>query len=568
MVAGKSMVTTSGKFEPQSVAPAASEPAAAGRRRWGFAWLGLGILLLYLVNLGGMSLWDNDEPLYGQIAREMLRSGDFLTPVFRGEIWFCHPPLYFWLTALAGSLIGWSEFTLRIWPALFGVAGVVLAYFWGAGLWDRRAGIWSALILATSLEYFSISHLGLLDSMFAFFLSASLLGLYLGYARHDRKASFWGLAAAGAAMLAKGPLGLVYPFMVLVPFLALRRELGRLKEIPWLWGGLTALGLGGFWYIIESVQYGNKFIEPVFDVFTMERVFTPVMLHGGPLYYYLPVICLGFFPWIGLLPRGLVRAWKCRQKPEYLWLLVWSGITFFFFTLAQTKLPNYVLSLFPALALMVARSWDPGSGAGPGEEAPGRSSWNWALGAVLAVVGLLAAGVLWFGLSRYPHELRSFGWVLAVFLGVPGLGIALALWAANRPSRIFPGPLAVLAATAVAFQLGLMLVVFPATEAFKTSRPLARTLNGNLQPAERLVIYRVPNEFSLNFYTDHEVARLRHAVQVIDLLRGSRRVFAVIPQAEAKVIQAGGGKYYVWDTWAQALLISNRPPPFPVPSRP
>jgi len=522
----------------------------------------LGVLALYFIGLGEMSLWDTDEPLYGQIAREMTRSDDPITPVFRGANWFCHPPLYFWLAGLAGRMLGWSEFSLRFWPALFGVGGVLLVALWGGRLWNRSSGVWSAVILATSLEYFILSHMALLDSIFIFFLTASLYCFYQGYVKSDRKLYFWGLVASGMATLAKGLFGLVYPFMIFIPFLLLRRELGKLRDIPWLSGGLAALAIGASWFVIESIRFGSKFIDTVLGYFTISRIFIPVMDHKGPVYFYLAIIVLGFFPWIGLLPRALGDAWRNRRRPEFLWLLVWTIVTLVFFSIAQTKLPNYILTIFPALALMVAYSW---SQAIPSSPAPGRKSWNWALGGVIATLAFLLTAILWLGFSRYPQYVHAFIRPILIFLGTPLLGCILALVAANSSVGAKPGPMTILAITAVVFNLVLILVVLPCTESFKASRPLARVLKPTLQATESLMIYRIPDEFSLNYYTDHEVFRLREPEQVVELLGEPERVFIVVPRVELAALQSGGAPLFVWEGWARALLISNRPPPARVP---
>lgn len=175
-----------------------------------FLILAMGFVLFYAV-AGTTSLWDNDEPTYAEIAKEMVVSGHWLTPMFNHEVWFCHPPLYMWLTAGIFKVLGPHELSARFFPCLFALLGMLFLFHWGSRWWNEKVGFMAAIILGTSLQYLVQGGMATMDTMLLGFLLLAFYAAWKGF--ETRKLNWWMLffVACGLATLAKGVFGIAYP---------------------------------------------------------------------------------------------------------------------------------------------------------------------------------------------------------------------------------------------------------------------------------------------------------------------------------------------------------------------
>lgn len=298
--------------------------------------------------LGSLPLLDPDEPVYAQTAREMLAAQDFISPRIYGEFWYDKPPLYYWLVMGASKLFGQTEFAARFPSALLAVGCALLVYFGGKSLFTRRAGLLSALGLATSLEYFYLGKAAVTDMTLTFFLTASLLG-YL------REKYYWAYTAAGLAVLTKGPVGIVLPVMIILLQLILTRNIKALKQMKLFSGGFLALILFLPWYLMMYSVHGMDFVHTFLGFHNITRFLQPEHPAGTLWYYYLPVLLIGFFPWTMFLLQSVSAALRSRKEPRgnsLLFLVIWATVVLAFFTASQTKLISYILPLYPPLALL------------------------------------------------------------------------------------------------------------------------------------------------------------------------------------------------------------------------
>ncbi len=322
--------------------------------------------VVWFCNLDYRSLVRPDEGRYAEIAREMAVTGDWTTPRLNGIKYFEKPPLQYWMTAAAYKAFGEDEWTARLWAALTGFAGVLMVAFAGARLFGRRAGLYSAIVLASSILYAAIGHMNTLDMGVTFCLTLGLLGFLLAQ-RGDastRETRLWMLlawAAMGFAFLSKGLIGLALPAAAMVAYALVHRDMSFLKRLEPLAGIAIILAIALPWIIAVSIA-NPEFAHFFFIHEHFQRFLTQVHHRTAPWWYFVPVLIAGMLPWTAMLGQALIAACKGdpggRSFKPRRFLLLYAAVIFLFFSASQSKLASYILPIFPALALLVGE-WLP-----------------------------------------------------------------------------------------------------------------------------------------------------------------------------------------------------------------
>ena len=318
------------------------------------------LALFYNIGLGYYPLFTPDEGRYSEVAREMLVTHDYVTPRVNGIAFLDKPVLYYWLQALSMRVFGLSEWALRFFPMLAGLCLTLATYFFAHQLFDRRAALLSAGILATSPLVFAAAHYANLDLEVALFIT---LSLYAGMIALYRPAFFnvglyLSVVAASLAVLTKGLIGLFFPGLILgVMFLYLRRFQYLTVTnvlISILLFSLIVLP----WFI--AVQIKNpQFFHYFFIVQQVNRFLSQATFNNPtPSWFYLPVVLIGFFPWSLFLYPAVKHAilqikTNAKERAIGLFLLLYSLAVLVFFSLPQSKIVTYILPIFPPLALLV-----------------------------------------------------------------------------------------------------------------------------------------------------------------------------------------------------------------------
>ena len=304
-------------------------------------------------------MWETDEVIYTSIAREMLETGDWITLHYKGQAWFTHPPLYMWLTALTGMVFGFSNFIARLWCAIFGVVGVIAIYYLGRLFYNERVGFFAGLILATSFQYILQSRIAIFDVPYVVLILLALLFFFKGYKEQKSWAYWFFYIFMGLGTLMKGPISILLPVLVLIVYLIVQKEFFKVfKEAHPILGVLLTFAIGGSWYLAEYIIHGQVFYDRVVGYYLINRFTGIVETHTGPFYYYLPVLFLGFLPWTAFLYEGFILFINERKVKENLFVILYIILVLIFFSAAKTKLPGYVMSIYPFLALIVARLLD------------------------------------------------------------------------------------------------------------------------------------------------------------------------------------------------------------------
>jgi 4-amino-4-deoxy-L-arabinose transferase-like glycosyltransferase len=343
--------------------------------------LAIGIALAFGLFLGTRPLSVPDEGRYAEIPREMLVLQDFVTPHLNGIKYFEKPPLFYWLQAGAIKvfnpriihaehalnkpkrneyLASISEWTVRLPNAIVALLGCLLVYASGRILFERRAGVLSAIMLASSLLYFALARMVTLDMTLSICLSGSLLAFLVAANQPPSLSRRWlfysAYMFAGLAVLTKGLIGIVFPSMIIGLWILLSNQWRLLKQCYLPSGVLLFLLIVLPWHIL--VQARNlEFFQFYFIDQQFLRYSTLIAQRYQPNWFFIPIFIAGFLPWVCFLPQAIVshfpKNWQqFKEKNNYIFLLLWVGIIFIFFSFSHSKLIPYILPIFPALALL------------------------------------------------------------------------------------------------------------------------------------------------------------------------------------------------------------------------
>ena len=460
-------------------------------------WLLLFIVTAVLLFAGNGSLLvtDSVESNYALTAKEMVLSGDWLSPQIYGHYWYDKPIFFYWLTALAYKIFGFTEFASRFFPALFGLGGLVLVAWGGSKLDNERSGFCSALVLLSSVEFFLISKSVITDAVLFFFFSATLLFFYLGY--RDGKASYWYImyAAAGFSVLTKGPIGVLLPGLIITLFLLWQRDWRVLKRMHLASGTLLCLAVAVPWYAEMYSLHGSDFINTFFGTHNFLRATVSEHPRDDVFYYYTLVNLLALFPWSGLVPWAVYK-WQQAGRPKLTeqqrFLLLWALVVFVFFQCMATKYLTYTYPLLFPVSLLLGSLLDNQAACVDG-------GYMFFVGGGL---GVLLVGA-WFAVSNglVAAELL-FLLPLALMVGVM-LDYVLRLCCNERALGI--------AAMAVVFYMALIFSIAVPFSEQRSAKDLGEMLTA--QQVQEIGLYgKYPT--SAVFYSSSKIVKLLHEQEV------------------------------------------------------
>lgn len=387
-----------------------------------------------------------DEPRYAQIAREMLARRELITPTLAGHTWFEKPVLLYWMMEAAFALIGISEASARLGPALCGLLTVVAGYLVGRRVETlcedpelRGMGLWSALALSATPGIIVFSRAATFDIVITMALTWALSLLFLAEIETNEKrwrrllAGFY--IFIGISLLAKGLIGLVLPFGIIFLYQVLRRRVPDRKVLISLWWGLPlAVVVAAIWFGPVIARHGWTFVNEFFIQHHFARYVSNKYGHPQPVFYYLVIIFPLALPWLAFAIDALRRVpnwnWRGASPLEKfrVFMLAWILFPFVFFSFSGSKLPAYILPILPALALL--------GGERLTRFISGRYS-SASTKVAAATLVIFAAGAIAFASMTVALPLRIVGIVVAPLF----IGGVLALWLVQH-KRIAVGSIA------------------------------------------------------------------------------------------------------------------------------
>ena len=424
--------------------------------------------LLYCALLGVRPLMTPDEGRYAEISREMLLSGDWVTPRLDGYLYFEKPPLQYWATALSFAVFGLHEWSARLWSALMYLAAGAAVGWCGLRLYGRQVAVLAMLCYFSMALPFVLGQVETLDSGVAAFLTIAMCAFCVAQstpaARPARLPMLLCWAAMGGAVLSKGLIGIVLPAAALAIYVLITQQWRLLQRMCW-WTGLALLALIVMpWFALVTAR-NPGFAHFFFIHEHFERYLTVVHERVEPWWYFIIVITLGLLPWTLRVVQGFAEVLGGRADSgarvagalrPLLLLAIWSLFVIFFFSLSHSKLMPYVLPVFPAVALILAHRI---------EAEPARGFRLSAAMAALIWIGLLIASFVSADRLQARFDADEARWIVrwaraACVLAIIPIAIAwLSFAAAARPRR----PLHAWRLLAAAQIVGIFLFTLAAT---------------------------------------------------------------------------------------------------------
>jgi 4-amino-4-deoxy-L-arabinose transferase-like glycosyltransferase len=457
--------------------------------------------LLFLPGLGRRDLWNPDEARYAEVAREMRLLGHWSVPRLNGEVYAQKPPLFFWLILASSSLTGGevTEVSARLPSALAAIGALLLVFRIGERLFDRRAAWLAAAAFGTCFKVLWQGRFGQIDMLLTFLVALGVWFWVRGYTEERPGLYPLFFVATGLATLAKGPAGFLPPLFSILVFLGYTRDREEIRRLRIGLGFLIWAAVVLAWLIPAGISGGREYLDQIVFRQNVTRYADP-WHHFAPWYYYLTIIPAELFPWSVFLPGAVWLGWKRlegRERKGFLFALCWMVVTVVFFSLSPAKRSVYILTMYPAMALLVGAVLDRIAAEWP----QGRRWVVWPAGLVAGLALLVTAALPVAGRGRPeagPLGGDRFVWqVTLAFLPVL-LGALYALWQARlgRISHAAGG----LAAGMAALALLLAFVLLPRFDVFKSAREMSKELLARLQPGETYGIYpRLDSTFL--FYT-------------------------------------------------------------------
>lgn len=317
------------------------------------------LCVLYIWHLGFYPLINPDEGRYAEIPREMIASGNFITPHLNYVEYFEKPALQYWITAFFMMIFGQNEFAVRLFSALCALAGIFGTYYLGGKMFGRKTGFLSAVILATSFLYFIIGSLNILDMAVSFFITICLITFYQFSITNKKYFLYIFYASMAFGTLTKGLIAIVLTMAVIVIYTFITKQYKLLGKM------LSLKGIGIFllisipWFYLVCKENADFF----YFFFIHEhflRYLTTLHHRYQPFYFFVPCIVLGLFPWTGFLftSLSLKNIWNklknSSKRNEYIYLCIWFSVIFVFFSLSSSKLVPYIVPCFSPLAILIA----------------------------------------------------------------------------------------------------------------------------------------------------------------------------------------------------------------------
>lgn len=390
-------------------------------------------LILFFLGLGSAGLMEPDEGRNAEVAREILATGDWVTPHLDFIRYLDKPILYFWASAASMKIFGVSEFAARFPSATAALIGVIAVYLLGRRMFGERAGLYSAIVLATSPLYLGLGRIVIFDIMLTAFITLAILFWYLGFTAPEKRnarlfyLSSW--AAMALAVLTKGPIGAIFPMTIIGLFLIMTRSLKRILEMELILGPLLFFVIAGPWYILVSIR-NPEYPYYFFVAEHILRFATTKFQRTKPFWYYFPIVIGGLLPWIFFLPSAVRRFMQERadmpaQKREAILLTsIWALFIFIFFSISKAKMSMYILPMFPALALLTGNFWNDYSADKPHRRDIVISVFVLSILMILAGIGLAFMS----GYLQAAHDIVNYYSLSALLRFIRPIGIAIAIF--------------------------------------------------------------------------------------------------------------------------------------------
>lgn len=324
-------------------------------------------LIMFFLGAHLIPITDPTESVYTLTAKEMLAAGDWLSPRIYGDYWYDKPIMFYLELLISYKIFGVGEGASRLFPAIFATLGLMLTYFFGAKVYNRRIGFAAALMLATTLEYWYLAHAVITDMTLMVMFALTLISFFLAYRAGKPQFYVVSFAAAGVSVLTKGPIGFFLPGLIILIFLLWQGDLRHLKKLFRPKNLLVLIGIVALWYLPMTLIHGREFLENFLGVHNFLRATVSEYPKTDVWYYYALICAVGFLPWsLVLIPAAVMKFFRRAElfieegrlpilEMHEKFLIVWALTVVIFFQLCATKYVTYILPAMIPAAIFVAR---------------------------------------------------------------------------------------------------------------------------------------------------------------------------------------------------------------------
>jgi 4-amino-4-deoxy-L-arabinose transferase-like glycosyltransferase len=473
-------------------------------------------------------LWSPDEPRYAAIVKEMVLTGNWLVPHLNGLVYAEKPPLYFWLVAMNCRLWGNFSNAALLFPSLLAALGcLVVTYFFGRNLFNRATGFLSALVLATGAMFLGMAQYVRMDMLLTFFMASALFCFYEGWRRSTGKTiyylAFYMLLALG--FLTKGPIGILFPVIIVVLCLALKRDFKALREAKPVTGVVLIVLILAPWLIAATHDGGWEYMRSLLIRVNLGRAYQS-WEHDRPPYYYLIQLPATMFPWFPFLVGAVAYHNPFRKqhriKENVLFLFIWVGTIFLALSLVSAKVGVYLLPIMPPASLLIGHFWYEAI-ANKNHDAR-LKKWFSLSGYGVWLVFALAGAVILFGVRPGVIDLPDTS-VSVILIGTSIAG--LICWKLNREKLAF---ITIMASMALLLSYATIRLV-PVMNAQASLYPLGKSLALLREQDEQVGMYNCDRP-SCYFYTGSYITMLKSEAEVKSFLSTKKPTLCVLDEED------------------------------------
>jgi len=449
------------------------------------------VAFVLLYKLGSVALFEPDEGRNAEKAREILLLNDWITPHENFYPVLDKPIFFYWLIALFYQLFGVSEWTARL-PSLLSALGCVfLIYRFSRVYWGRWVALWSALILVTSVEFFILARTVIFDVPLTFCETVALLAFYEAeQSENRRRRAALCVAmylALGAGTLIKGLVALVVPGIVFFLFILLRRRWQILRRIYLIPGAGVFLAVVLPWYL-QAEARNPGYLNYYLWAEHFGRYTTASFDRSEPWYYFIGVALVGFFPWTLVLPWIIKNLWRRSWDDKTVYLVLWVSVPLLFFSASHSKLPQYILPIFPALSILAGATL-----VGLYEQSGSKLRWVmisiWvvqSLNALYLLLGAFYPTILAHQIRERFSDMAFLLWLYAT-VSLVILGYMASRWITHDRVRQGPIYLAQVVGLSVFFMLLTEVMISAAPD--RSAKQTAMAVLSHLRSGEQVALF-------------------------------------------------------------------------------
>jgi 4-amino-4-deoxy-L-arabinose transferase-like glycosyltransferase len=485
-------------------------------------------VLPYFLNLGISSIWDANEAFYAQTPREMIEAGDYVTPSFNFQLRMNKPVLSYWFVAASYHVFGISEWSERVPIAIGAVVIIGTAFGLGRLLGGTLAGLFAALVLATSPRLVLLARRIIIDIHITMWMGLVLLLFALAEMRPHRRRLYLSLmyVAAGFGVLTKGPVAVFLPAVVFLIYLASQKRLGDLRHMMLPAGALISLAIVVPWYYFLYREHGWEYIGSFIFGENLGRYAEAVGEQSRGLLFYVPVMLADLFPWSLMVPIAMWWAIRDDRQHHVARLLVaWIGAIVVFFSFSGTKEDLYILPIVPAEAAIIGAMITRATAAGPASRPV---AWVTAATAVLLLV--TGAVLVWIFAVTNRYSLDGGSLVGATAIG-GGIGALVML----LRRKVF-APVLTIGASLVGIVWCIVLCTLPDFERYKPVKPFSDIIRSRASIGAIVGSYKFALP-SMVFYLHRPVMEVVLPDHLRAVFYSSSDVYFVMAEEEYDIIK-------------------------------